>query len=167
MSAGFCRSMNGDALVMMMRPILVNIGGIFLFAVILNSHTVGQAPKPCPDQTSSGSGSSGRDYGSRPANLDAEPKRPEISPNNSPLIILSKPIARRTDASDCTEGTVLLRIEFLSTGRIGKISLVKGLTRSLNKDAIEAARKIKFRAETKKSESITVHKTVEYPFSIY
>ncbi|MBK9527043.1 MAG: TonB family protein [Acidobacteria bacterium] len=91
----------------------------------------------------------------------------KIDPQNLPLRILSKPKATRTDGTDCAEGIVRLKVQFLSNGQLGKIAVVNGLSKGLNQDAITAARKIRFEAATKRGRAISVRRTVEYSFFIY
>ena len=60
------------------------------------------------------------------------------------------------------QGSIVLRIIFLDTGEIRKISLVSGLIDSLNKLAISGAEKIKFRPEVRDGKAISVTKTIQY-----
>lgn len=85
----------------------------------------------------------------------------------TPVKILYKPKPSRRDGTDCSVGTVILRIEFLKTGEIGKIYVVKGITENRNEASIEAAKGIKFRPATKDGENITLYKQVEFSFSFY
>ena len=84
------------------------------------------------------------------------------------LKILEKPSPKLTEeqirSNICSQGTVRLRIEFLSNGQIGKISPVQSLAHGLTENAIEAAKKIKFEPEKKDDVSVTVFKQVEYVF---
>ena len=73
----------------------------------------------------------------------------------------------QSKGSICVQGTVILRIEFLSTGEIGKITAVKGLPNGLTENTIESARRIRFMPAKRAGRPITVSKQVEYPFSIY
>ena len=85
------------------------------------------------------------------------------------LQILSKPrpgytaLARENN----TEGTVVLRVTFLPSGKIGSIEPVKSLPDGLTEQAIEAARRIRFEAPTVDGQPMTVVKSIEYTFSIY
>ncbi len=65
------------------------------------------------------------------------------------------------------EGIVRLRVTFLASGEIGEIKLVSGLSDELNKEAIAAARKIKFEPAKKDGVPYTVVKNVEYNFKLY
>lgn len=86
-----------------------------------------------------------------------------------PLKILSKPPAIYTDKArmNNVQGTVLLRVTFLKTGKIGKIEIVKALPDGLTEQAIKAAEKIKFEPEIKKGKPQTVTKIMSYSFTIY
>ncbi len=86
---------------------------------------------------------------------------------DTPVKILDKPQASRTDGQDCSQGKVVLRVTFLDSGEIGKISVISGLTKSLTDSAVEAAKKIKFVPAIKDGKPVSVTKPVEYVFSIY
>ena len=91
----------------------------------------------------------------------------KASKQNTSVKILHKPKPSWGDGSDCSVGTVILRIEFLKTGEIGKIYLIKGITKNRNEASLEAAKGIKFQPATKDGESVTVFKQVEFSFSFY
>lgn len=86
-----------------------------------------------------------------------------------PLKITSKPRATHTDASrkNCVEGKVFLRLTFFSDGTVGNIKVIKGLPFGLSKQAIEAAKKIKFEPQLKNDKPISVTKKIEYGFWLY
>jgi hypothetical protein len=73
----------------------------------------------------------------------------------------------QSGGSICVQGTVILRIEFMNTGEIGRIVPVKGLPNGLTENTIESARKIRFIPATKAGKPVTVFRQVEYTFSIY
>jgi TonB family protein len=85
------------------------------------------------------------------------------------LRILSKPRPSYTDAArdNLTQGTVRLRVTFLSNGEIGSILPVKSLPNGLTEEAINAAKNIKFEPATIDGKPVTISRTVEYSFSIY
>jgi TonB family protein len=62
---------------------------------------------------------------------------------------------------------VVLRVTFLDSGEIGRISVISGLGNGLTEQAVEAAKKIKFEPATKDGKSVSVTKPVEYLFTIY
>lgn len=87
-----------------------------------------------------------------------------------PLRIVAKPRAGYPDQSHgsiCIQGTVILRITFLSTGEIGNIAIIKGLPLGLVDKAIEAAKRIQFQPAIKDGRFVSVTKQIEYSFSIY
>ena len=61
-------------------------------------------------------------------------------------------------------GTVSLKVTFLASRKIGKISVVKGLQRDLDTAVVKAARKIKFVPAKKNGRRVTVAKIVDYDF---
>ena len=81
--------------------------------------------------------------------------------------ILYKPRAGYPDNAGCVIGTVILRIAFLASGKIGTMTLVKGLPNGFTEKAIEAAVNIQFQTMIKDGEPKTVTKQVEFSFSIY
>ena len=88
-------------------------------------------------------------------------------PSERPLKILDKPRPQVTDGQDCSQGKVVLRVTFLYTGKIGSISVISGLGNGATDNAIEAAKRIKFKPAVKNGKPVSVTKPVEYAFSIY
>jgi hypothetical protein len=91
-------------------------------------------------------------------------------PLNIPLNILEIPKPKypvRENGTICVTGNVRLRVQFLASGKIGKISPVSSLPYGLTEKAIEAAEKIKFEPAIKDGEPITVFKVVVMSFTIY
>ena len=93
-------------------------------------------------------------------------KRENLS-ENADLKILSKPNAPYPIGTICVQGTVRLKVEFLKTGKIGKIVPVTRLPHGLTESAIKAAGKIRFRPKRVAGKNATVVDTVVYTFSIY
>jgi TonB family protein len=86
---------------------------------------------------------------------------------NSPLVILSQPKAPYPNPETgtvCISGVVRLKVKFLESGKIGEIVTVSGLPFGATENAIEAAKKIKFKPAIKDGKPITVSKTLEYRF---
>ena len=96
-------------------------------------------------------------------------KKPNPSSNqfDTPLRILEKPRASRTDGQDCSQGKVVLRVTFLASGEIGLITVISGMGNGLTESSIEAAKKIKFVPAIKDGKAVTVTKPVEYAFTLY
>lgn len=88
---------------------------------------------------------------------------------NIPLKILSKPRAKYSCEAKLNDvqGTVLLSVVFLKTGKIGKIKVIEGLPFGLLEIAVEAAKKIKFEPEIKNGKTEIVTKKLKYHFTIY
>src|ERR1044072_1753180 len=83
------------------------------------------------------------------------------------LVILEKPAPELPD-KDVTldvSGTVKLKVEFLSDGKIGNIEPVSSPHPLLTQRAIEAAKRIKFSPEMQDGVAVTVDKMVEYEYS--
>jgi len=83
--------------------------------------------------------------------------------------ILSKPRAVFTDIArqEQITGVVKLRITFLASGKIGTITLVQGLPGGLTKQAMKAARAIRFEPALRNGIPVTITKLLEFPFIIY
>jgi len=98
-----------------------------------------------------------------------DPKTDELTPLNSPFRILSKPNATYTETArrNQVNGTVRLRIEFLSTGEIGEIVPITELPDGLTDQAIAAAKGIRFQPQRVNGVAKTTKKIVEYSFAIY
>lgn len=108
-----------------------------------------------------GTGSGGSDDGPPP------PARPVGVTQG--LKIISKPRPGYTDAARTNniQGTVILRVTFLSSGQVGSVSVVKGLPNGLSEQAIAAAKRINFEPAKTNGQGQTVTKQIEYSFSIY
>lgn len=117
---------------------------------------------------------SGNDYGSNNTLLNSGKKDVVEKPKNypegfKPLQIRSKPRATHTESSrrNCIEGKILLRLTFFADGTVGNIKVISGLPAGLNRQAIEAAKKIKFEPQLKNNKPISVTKKIEYGFWLY
>ncbi len=82
------------------------------------------------------------------------------------LKIKEKKKAKYTENArrNCINGKVLLKVVFMSSGKVGDIEVVKGLPEGLSESAIEAARKIKFEPAKKDGQKVSVSAKVEYDF---
>jgi hypothetical protein len=90
----------------------------------------------------------------------------DVSPelNDSPLTILAKPRPISKFDHGCRQETIRLRIAFLETGEIGKISPISASSERLMQEAIEAAAKIRFSPAVKDGKRMTISKVLEYRF---
>lgn len=89
---------------------------------------------------------------------------------DTPVKILYKPrpvYPSQDKGSVCIQGTVRLRIEFLESGEIGKITVVSGLPLGATENSIEAAKKIKFEPARKDGKAVTSFRQIEFTFSLY
>jgi hypothetical protein len=86
---------------------------------------------------------------------------------DSPLRILeqSKPDLPENFGTLDAQGTIMLRLEFLATGRLGVITPIKGLTRELTDLAVASARKIRFEPEVRGGKNIDLSRVVLYLYS--
>jgi hypothetical protein len=99
----------------------------------------------------------------------AEPSEPYAIAPNSELRITSKPKAEYTEAARraMVNGTVQLKVTFLSSGAIGEVIPEKELPEGLTEQAINAAKGIRFQPKRINGVPQTVTKIIEYSFSIY
>ena len=63
------------------------------------------------------------------------------------------------------QGTILLKVEFLSTGKIGKVAVVSKFTSELPELAVAAAQKIRFEPKLVGGKAVDSFKIVEYSYS--
>ncbi len=80
------------------------------------------------------------------------------------LNILEKPNPRLNAEQIEAQGTITLKVQFLSNGQIGQVNVVSGLPLGLTENAVGAAKKIKFEPAIKNNSAITVIKSVQYNF---
>lgn len=93
-----------------------------------------------------------------------------IVPLNIPLNILEipkpkYPVPER--GTICVTGNVRLRVQFLASGKVGKISPLNDLGYGLAEKAVEAAEKIKFEPAIIDGKAVTVFKVIVVNFTIY
>jgi TonB family protein len=86
-----------------------------------------------------------------------------------PLRLISKPSPDYTDEgrANLVQGVVRLRVTFLASGAIGKITPISGLGYGLTEKAKAAARNIRFMPAEKNGRPVTTTKTVEYSFNLF
>ena len=95
--------------------------------------------------------------------------RPPPPAGNRPIKIDVRPRPGYTELGRLYEinGTVVLRVAFLETGKIGVVSVVKGLPFGLTQQAVAAAKRITFEPQIIDGRPSSTTKAVEYSFSIY
>ena len=77
-------------------------------------------------------------------------------------------IPPEADASkELSPGVVRLKIELLASGKVGNISVVSGLTKELNDQAVAAARQIKFEPARVDGKPVDKLVTFDYTFHFY
>ena len=125
-----------------------------------------------PESSDSGSGMGGMAvcYGSKwisdeGRGLDAV----ESKSKTKSLRIISTVKATYTDEArqNGIEGSVLVKVTLLANGKVGNVSVVRGLPDGLNEKAVEAARQIRFEPKKVDGRPVSATKTLEYTFTIY
>lgn len=89
------------------------------------------------------------------------------SPKDRKLLLIEKPTPSYPDGLTDAQGTVTLRVEFLSSAKIGRISIIKGLPHGITEQAISAARRMTFRPEIRDCKSVDVVRPIVYTFKRY
>jgi hypothetical protein len=86
---------------------------------------------------------------------------------NTSLKILEKPKPElpKDYGTNDSQGMINLKVEFRADGKIGEITPISSLQKSLTDLAIEAAKKIKFEPEINNGEAVTITKIVQYSYS--
>lgn len=105
------------------------------------------------------------------AAAQTEPPQSSTNKNSEP----EKAAQEKTKSEDGkVEGVVTLKVTFLATGKIGEVKLVSAKTNDgkdfdneLIKQAVEAAKNIKFEPPKRNGQPYSVTKTVTYTFTIY
>lgn len=100
--------------------------------------------------------------------IEGNPKNYLQMAGEYPLEIISEIRAKYTETANRkgTQGKVVLRVTFLDNGKIGKILVVKDLPNGLTKEAISAAKQIKFTPASSHGTFYSQTKTVTYTFSL-
>ncbi len=98
-----------------------------------------------------------------------EPPKPQPAGPTTSIKILSKPRPGYTDEArqNNVQGTVMLKVTFMSNGSVGGVSSIKGLPYGLTEKAIAAARQINFTPAMRNGQPYSVTKTIQYNFTIY
>ncbi|HRH46125.1 MAG TPA: energy transducer TonB [Pyrinomonadaceae bacterium] len=129
--------------------------------------------KTSPDADSGGGKGSGQGSGSGSGGsgngVGAGSPSSTTGKQTSPLKILSKPRPGYTDLARIygIQGTVTLRVTFLTNGNIGAVSIVSKLPFGLTNNSISAAKRINFEPQIKDGVAYTVTKTLQYSFTLY
>ena len=86
---------------------------------------------------------------------------------NRPLKLLEIPLPPVPNEIRNTkvQGTVIVRVEFLANGKIGKVIAIRELPYGLTEDIVDFAKKIKFEPKVANSQSVTSFKEISYLFS--
>lgn len=84
---------------------------------------------------------------------------------DSALEITKQPLPEAPKTQSDASGQVVLRVEFLDSGRIGDVTVLSAPTRELGKLASAAAQNIEFTPEKKGGKSVSTTRTIFYEFS--
>ena len=87
---------------------------------------------------------------------------------DTPVKILFRPKAeypKSDGGSVCIRGTVTLKVQFLESGKIGDIVAVTRLPYGATENAIEAAKKMRFKPATRDGKPVTKSMTVQFWFA--
>lgn len=86
---------------------------------------------------------------------------------DSPLRIIErpKPALPKDYGTLDAQGSIILRVQFLATGKIGTVAIVKGMNSTLNDVAVEAAKAMRFEPRVENGKKIDSFKQFEYIYS--
>ena len=92
----------------------------------------------------------------------------DFKEKNKPFYLTFKPKATYTDLGkqNQIEGEVIIKVEFLANGKVGKMKPIKFLPFGLTEQALVVAREIQFQPLTKNGIAMTVTKEIHYSFSL-
>lgn len=83
---------------------------------------------------------------------------------DSALEITKQPLPETPKVAADVQGQVVLRVEFLDTGRIGDVTVLSSPTRELGKLATAAAQQIEFTPEKKAGRAVSTTRTIFYDY---
>ena len=125
--------------------------------------------------TGGGGGGGGRpaqtvkasDFDARAAQA-AAPQVTRQAPAEVPLQILSKPTPVYTDEARAMkiEGEVALEVEFMATGEVKVMRIVRGLGHGLDESAIRAVKGVRFKPALRDGQPVAVRTTVNIVFQL-
>ncbi|HZH32907.1 MAG TPA: energy transducer TonB [Pyrinomonadaceae bacterium] len=83
--------------------------------------------------------------------------------------VLAKPEPSYTESARkfSVTGTVRVRVILSAKGKVSGVSVVRGLPHGLTREAVEAARAVKFKPAEKDGRIVSQYITIEYNFNIY
>ena len=107
---------------------------------------------------------------------DAEPERDEEGnrvylarqvDRKARLLSRPEPTYPRRARRNNVQGTVRLRVVLAASGKVEKITVIKGLPDGLTEEAIRAARQIKFLPAERDGRKVSQSAIIEYNFTLY
>ena len=98
----------------------------------------------------------------------AAPQQIRQAPTEVPLQILSKPSPAYTDEARAMkiEGEVALEVEFLASGEVRVMRVVRGLGHGLDESAIRAVKGVRFKPAQRDGQAVDVRTTVNIVFQL-
>lgn len=135
-------------------------------------------PPPTPEPQREAARQQGGGYAAtgKAEDEDAEPQRDEEGNRvylgrqvDRRARLLSRPApgyprrARRNNV----QGTVILRVVLAASGKVEKITVLKGLSDGVTEEAIKAARQIKFVPAERDGHKVSQSAIIEYNFNLY
>jgi TonB family protein len=108
-------------------------------------------------------------FSSKESTANSQKSKKSSENNSSGIQLISKPQPRYTDEakSNYFQGSITLRVTFNANGSIGSIVAVNRLPYGLTEEAIEAAKKIKFKPAKRYGKSVSQSRRIQYSFTIY
>ena len=107
---------------------------------------------------------------------DAEPERDEAGnrvymgrqvDRKARLLSRPEPAYPRRARRREVQGTVILRAVLAATGKVERVTVIKGLPEGITEEAIKAARLIKFEPAERDGRKVSQSVIIEYNFNVY
>lgn len=107
---------------------------------------------------------------------DAEPERDEAGnrvyfgrqvDRKARLLSRPEPAYPRRARRSAVQGTVVLRAVLAASGKVEKVTVIKGLPEGVTEEAIKAARAIKFEPAERDGRKVSQSVIIEYNFNVY
>jgi TonB family protein len=107
---------------------------------------------------------------------DAEPERDEAGnpvyfgrqvDRKARLLSKPEPVYTRRARRNAVRGTIVLRVVLAASGKVEKVTVIRGLPDGMTEEAIKAARAIKFEPAERDGRKVSQSVIIEYNFSLY
>lgn len=138
-----------------------------LLLIVLSANLYAQEQKQANSNKSSTSGNSSALTKEQPSTSpDGKSVTSKVATEKAVILNSPAPSYTRQARRNKTTGIVKVKAILLSTGEIEIIGIVEGLSDNLNKEAIKATKKIKFKPAMKNGVAVSQYVVFIYTFSL-